>query len=168
MPSETRAAQATRIARELLDADGPDAVSMRNIADRMGVKAPSLYKHVPDKATLEIALITQGLAEMGEALGATAGRGLAPLAAAYREWALAHPHLYALCTQRPLPRDRLPEGLEASAARPVLDAVAGDANRARAMWAAAHGLASLELAKRFPADADIDAAWATMVAAFSA
>lgn len=167
MPSEDRATQATRIARELLDADGPEAVSMRNIADRMGVKAPSLYKHVPDKATLEVALIVQGLAELGAAVNAVAGQGLRPLADAYREWALAHPHLYALCTQRPLPRDRLPEGLEANAAAPVLAAVGGDQDRARALWAAAHGLVSLELAQRFPPGADVDAAWATMVAAFS-
>jgi hypothetical protein len=53
-------------------------------------------------------------------------------------------------TDRPLARERLPAGLEASAAAPLLVAL-GDRDRARATWAAAHGLASLELAGRFPA-----------------
>ena len=69
----------------------------------------------------------------------------------------------ALMTDRPLARERLPAGLEASAA-----AALGDRDRARAAWAAAHGLAALELAGRFPAGADVDAAWAAMVHAFSA
>ena len=73
----------------------------------------------------------------------------------------------ALMTDRPLARERLPAGLEASAAAPLLAAL-GDRDRARAAWAAAHGLAALELAGRFPAGADVDAAWAAMVHAFSA
>ena len=38
---------------------------------------------------------------------------LGALAAAYRAWALAHPHLYTLMTAHPLARERLPEGVEA-------------------------------------------------------
>ena len=89
------------------------------------------------------------------------------MAAAYRNFALTHPHLCALMTQRPLDRDRLPEGLEDEVARPLLEALP-DEHRARAAWASAHGLAILELNKRFPPDADVDAAWAAMVAAFAA
>ena len=39
------------------------------------------------------------------------------------------------------------------------EAVEGDQDRARALWALAHGLTLLELDGRFPGDADIDAAW---------
>lgn len=34
---------------------------------------------------------------------------------------------------------------------------------ARAAWAWAHGLVILEIAQRFPPDADLDAAWAVLV-----
>lgn len=159
--------QAVGVARELLEADGPDAVSMRAIADRMGIRAPSLYKHVPDKATLEVHLIAAALAEFGTALRA-AGPDLAALARAYRTWATAHPHLYTLATAQPLPRDRLPAGLEDRAAAPLLEACGGDADKARAAWAGAHGLVALEIAERFPPDADLDAAWGAFVAAFAA
>ena len=41
----------------------------------------------------------------------------------------------------------------------MLDAFAGDRDRARAAWAFAHGMVTLELADRFPPDADVSAAW---------
>lgn len=158
--------QIAAAARGLLEEEGDAGLSMRRVAERVGIRAPSLYKHVPDKAALEVMLIADGLAESAEAM-ATTGGSLAEIARVYREWALAHPHLYGLMTAGPLPRDRLPEGLEDRAASPILAAFDGDEDRARAAWAAAHGLAALELADRFPADADLDAAWAAMVAAFS-
>ncbi len=163
--AEDRRRAAVAAARELLEAGGEEALSMRRIAARLGIRAPSLYKHLPDKAALEVALAGAALREIGDELHA-AGDDFAALAHAYRRWALAHPHLYALVTQRPLPRDRLEPGVEERAAAPVLAAL-GDEHRARAAWAAAHGLASLELAGRFPPGADVDAAWAALVAAFA-
>ena len=70
-------------------------------------------------------------------------------------------------TDRPLPRDLLPEGLEARAAAPLMRA-AGDPDLARAVWAFAHGMVVLELAGRFPPDAELERAWAKAVEAFSA
>ena len=75
--------------------------------------------------------------------------------------------LHCRTTERPLPREDLPEGLEARAAGPVLRAFGGDVDRARAGWALAHGLTSLELAGRFPVGADLDAAWAIGVDALA-
>jgi hypothetical protein len=45
--------------------------------------------------------------------------------------------------------------------------VGGDGDRARAVWAFAHGMAELELADRFPPGADVDAAWRAGVTAFA-
>jgi hypothetical protein len=70
-------------------------------------------------------------------------------------------------TSGPLPRDLLPAGREDRAAAPVLDA-AGDQDRARALWAVAHGMVMLELDQRFPPGADPDPAWRAGVAAFAA
>jgi AcrR family transcriptional regulator len=162
----TRREEIVAAARELLEEEGDAGLSMRRVADRVGIRAPSLYKHVPDKAALEVELIAAGLSEIAAALAA-GGPSVAGVARAYRSWGLAHPSLYALMTARPLPRERLPAGLEDRAAAPVVDAFGGDPDRARAAWAAAHGLTSLELAGRFPVDADLDAAWAAMVAAFT-
>jgi AcrR family transcriptional regulator len=196
--------------RRLLEEEGPEALTMRRLAERLGIRAPSLYKHLPDKAALEAAIIATGFEEAAAAFEAAvdgaaegggqgahggaggtasdgagtgaggalpasgtggvlpalaAGGALPALAAAYRRFALAHPHLYRLMTNGPLPREHLPPGLEDRTAAPVLRA-AGSQARARAVWAFAHGMVMLELDHRFPADADLDAAWQAGIAAF--
>jgi AcrR family transcriptional regulator len=198
-----RAREIVAAARELLEEEGPDALSMRRLAERLGIRAPSLYKHLPDKAALEAAIIATGLEDAaaafeaavegaaegrveeagpaagearrdaagggGEGASGGAGNGAAAampaLAAAYRRFALEHPHLYRLMNNGPLPREHLPPGLEERTAAPVLRA-AGSQARARAVWAFAHGMVMLELDHRFPADADLDAAWQAGIAAF--
>ena len=156
-------------ARRILEREGPEGLTMRRLADRMGIQAPSLYKHVESKEELEALLIADVFREVGQlfrdAIASDAGRGrkgkaLMGLAGTYRRWALDHPHLYRLLTGGSLPRERLPEGLEAWAAEPVVIAVGGDPDRARAAWAFAHGMTILELDGRFPPGANLDAAWA--------
>jgi len=176
-----RQAQIAQAARALLDAEGPEALTMRRLAGVLGIKAPSLYKHLPDKAALEALVIAAGFAELAAALAdaaAAAGgadRGdaadaagkLTAIARAYRAYAVAHPHLYRLMNYQPLRRDLLPGGLEARAARPLAEAAGYDEARARAMWAFAHGMVSLEIDGRFPPRADLDEAWRAGLAAFA-
>jgi len=152
---------------------------MRRLADELGIAAPSLYKHISGRDEILALLQASGLEEFGRAVAeATAGEpaggggdiaagGIAAMAATYRTWALHHAALYSLMTRRPLDRGRLPEGLEATAEAPLLAAVGQDRATARALWAVAHGLVDLELAGRFPVDADLDAAWAAAVRAFT-
>jgi AcrR family transcriptional regulator len=164
-----RAREIAATARDLVEREGAGALSMRRLADRLGIRAPSLYAHFADKQALEAEVISAGFEEAAEAFERAvegADDPLAALAAAYRAFALEHPHLYRLMTERPLPRDRLRPGVEDRAARPVADATGGDEAAARAAWAFAHGMAILELNGRFPPDADLDAAWARGVDAF--
>ena len=164
-----RAREIVAAARRILERSGPEGLSMRAIADDLGIRAPSLYKHVADKETLEVALISDALAEIADAFElAAAGSAdpLASLAAAYRAWALEHPHLYRLMMDRPLPRERLQPGLEDRAAAALVAAAGGDPDAARAAFAFAHGMVVLELNDRFPPGADLAAAWRRGVAAF--
>ena len=164
-----RAREVVAAARLILERSGPDALSMRAIAADLGIRAPSLYKHVADKEALEVALISDALAEIADVFEAAAAEGddpLAAIASAYRSWALAHPHLYRLMMDRPLPRERLAPGLEDRAAAALVAATGGDPDAARAAFAFAHGMVVLELNCRFPPDADLDAAWKRGVDAF--
>ena len=149
-------------ARQILERDGESALTMRRVAADLGMKAPSLYKHFPDKESLELELIIVGFEESAaafEAALATQARSqIESLGAAYRGYARAHPHIYRLMTDRPLPHERLPVGLEYRVAAPLAQAM-GSVAGARAAWALAHGLVILEINGRFPADADVDAAW---------
>ena len=157
-----RAREIAAAARTILEEAGPAALTMRALADHLGIKAPSLYKHFPDKHAVEVELVAQMLTESAEALEAAESRApgsLEALATAYRDYALAHPHLYCLATERPLPRAALPAGLEDRAAMPLLLACDGDLDLARAIWAFAHGMVVLEIHGRFPDDADLPAAW---------
>ena len=157
-----------RAARDLLTAEGVDALTLGRVARALGIKTPSLYKHFDGKRELEAVLIAEGLEAHADALERAGGESLAEIASAYRSFALTNPELYRLMTERPLPRDLLPPGVEECAAAPIVRAVGGDPDLARAAWAFAHGMVQLELAGRFPPDADLGAAWDTAIAAFEA
>jgi AcrR family transcriptional regulator len=164
-----RAREIVGAALELLEAEGPDGLSMRRLAERVGIRAPSIYKHLPDKQALEAAIISAGFelqADVFEAAVAHADDPLGALALAYRRFAQAHPHLYRLMTAQELHRELLTPGVEDRAGRTGYEAVGGDADLARAAWAFAHGMTILELDRRFPADADLDAAWERGIGAF--
>jgi AcrR family transcriptional regulator len=154
-PMSARAREIVGAARELLEEEGE--ISMRRLADRLGIKAPSLYKHLPGKEALEAALISDVFIEAAERL--ERATTLLELGAEYRAFALEHPHLYRLLFQGRLPRERLTPGAEERAAKPVIALAGGDPDLARAIFAFAHGMVILELDGRFPDDADLDAAW---------
>ncbi|MET7408395.1 TetR/AcrR family transcriptional regulator [Streptomyces parvulus] len=166
-----RAREIVAAARTLLEESGPAALTLRALADRLGIKAPSLYKHFPDKEAVETELVVRALTGAAEAMEAAEARepgSLTGLARAYRAYALAHPHLYCLMTERPLPRASLPAGLEDRAAAPLMRVCGGEQDLARSFWAFAHGMVVLEIHGRFPADADLDAAWTRGVGALGA
>ncbi|CAM4022461.1 TetR/AcrR family transcriptional regulator [Kibdelosporangium persicum] len=151
-------------ARALIEEGGPEALTMRALAARLDIRAPSLYKHFPDKLAVEAQVIAIAFGELAAELEKTGS--LSELAAAYRAYALAHPHLYRLMNSGPLPRHLLPAGVEDRAAMPLVRAVGGDEHLARAIWAFAHGMVILELDRRFPDGADLDRAWRTGLAVF--
>lgn len=165
-----RGAAIVAAAGELLDEEGRDALTMRRLAERTGLKASSLYRHLPGKGAIEAALIGQALEDAADAFeAATAARASDPLLAigrAYRAFALAWPHRYRLMTELPLPETPAVAAANRRAAAPLVAALDGDEHRARAAWAFAHGMAHLELAGRFPPGADLDAAWEAGLAAF--
>lgn len=155
-------------AGQILEDEGREALTMRRLAEAVGIRAPSLYKHFPDKAAVEAALIEAGFVELAalfEQVLQEPGDPLANLARAYRAFARTSPDRYRLMTDGPLPRERLRPGVEDAAAAPLVRA-AGDPDLARAVWAFAHGMTILELDGRFPPGADLDAAWDVGIAAF--
>jgi AcrR family transcriptional regulator len=170
-PHSPRARQIVDVARRLLDSEGPDGLTMRRLADEVGIRAPSLYNHFPDKAALESALIEEAMVEMGTALdGAVENPKEAPvhsLLGAYRRTAVAEPHLYRLATSGRLARDTLPVGLEEWAGSRFF-AVTGDPHRSQALWSMAHGMVILEIDGRYPPDSDLDLTWRAAADAFDA
>jgi AcrR family transcriptional regulator len=162
-----RAEQILHAARALLEERGADGLRMRPLADRLGIKAPSLYKHFANKRQVENALIATGLREQADAQAAEVAvappeEEIAALWRAYRRWALANPALHTLIASRQLNRDH-PD--VADAERPgiehVLHSTRGNRLTGVAFWAFAYGMVALEINGRVPPGQDLDAVWDT-------
>ncbi len=158
-----RADQIVRAAGRLLEQEGPDALTMRRLADELGIQAPSIYKHFASKAAVELVLISDALWQIGRISHAAGPR----LAEEYRRYATASPNLYRLATQGRLDRAGLQPGLEEWAGNPWYVAT-GDPALAQAFWSFAHGMVMLEIDDRYPPGSDLDATWRAGVAAFTA
>ncbi len=164
-----RQQQIVEAAWHLLATDGPEALTMRRLAAELGIKAPSLYKHFPDKQAVEAALIDRGFLLWGNIARHAieqSGDPLANLANAYRSMAVEQPHLYRLMTAGTLDRARLTPGIEEWSAEPM-GTHFSDPETARAFWGFLHGMTILEIDARFPPGADLDRSWQQGVAAFS-
>src|SRR3954468_13945014 len=103
MPARPRTSTDAILAagEELLEAGGVDAVTMQGIADRVGIRAPSLYKRFANRTALLSALADAVFAEpaelfRGAVLGADAAADVTLLAAAYRHFAHRRPQMYRL------------------------------------------------------------------------
>ncbi len=145
-------------------------MTMRRLADEMGIQAPSLYKHFSSKADIELLLIQDALFAVGEATHRALHEPghyspVVSLLVTYRAYSLSHPNLYRLATSGPLARQRLPTGLEEWAGNPWF-VVTGDACSAQALWSLAHGMVILELDDRYPPGSDLDGTWRAGAAAF--
>jgi AcrR family transcriptional regulator len=113
------------VARRHLATDGAAALSLRAVAREMGMASSAVYRYFPSRDDLLTALIVDAY----DALGAAAEQAEAAVARedlrgrwqaacrATREWALAHPHEYALLYGSPVPGYAAPEATIAPAAR---------------------------------------------------
>ena len=91
-----------REALELLDSEGLDALTMRNLADRLGVVPNALYRHVTDKGDLLDGVLDEAVARVPLPTGRLSwDEGLGALATAIRATMLEHPAITSLVVNRP-------------------------------------------------------------------
>lgn len=92
-----------RAALELADADGLDAVSMRRVAQHLGVTPMTLYTYVPGKAELLDLMLDTLFLRMPrpDSTGAAWQERVTAVAEANRALYLAHPWVAALPATRP-------------------------------------------------------------------
>jgi len=176
---------ATRLVDEagrILSAEGAAALSLRRLAAATGTSTMAVYTLFGDKQGLIAAMYRAGFERLGAALRAATDDTDEPLAAlanlgyAYRQAALANPHLYDLMFGRPVAAfepDAVDKEIADAAYRPLVEQVqrchdagvlladpaAGGAERvAFFLWAVSHGMVSLELAGQLQGDEDQRAA----------
>lgn len=162
-------------AERLCDEVGIDDLSLAALADRLGVRQPSLYKHVDGLPALKRAIAIRAKAELGEVLArASVGKAgddaIRSLAAAHRTWAHQHPGRYHASVRAADLGDPQDQAATAAAVGVVLDVLAGygyhgaDAvHAARALRSAMHGFVSLEAAGGFGLPESLDDSYDRLV-----
>ncbi|HEX3333698.1 MAG TPA: TetR/AcrR family transcriptional regulator [Acidimicrobiales bacterium] len=149
---------------DLLETEGPDALSVRRIAAAAGVAPMGVYNHYESKAGIVEALFIQGFERLAEALGTIADiqdpeDALREGGRRYRALALAHPMVYQVMFMRAVPgfepSDHALEiassafnALEAAVQRAMAAGVLAEASpteTAQLVWSSHHGWVSLEL-----------------------
>ncbi|QGV78129.1 TetR/AcrR family transcriptional regulator [Streptomyces ficellus] len=104
-----------RTALELLEELGPQALTMRALAQRLGVRGASLYHHVASKDDLlDAALerINEDI-DLGPLDDPRWREGIATYARGYRRVYLRHPHMIALVARRRVEADKALRGYDA-------------------------------------------------------
>ncbi|WP_037625553.1 TetR/AcrR family transcriptional regulator [Streptomyces aureus] len=124
-------AEIKAVARRQLAESGAAALSLRAVARELGLATPSaLYRYFPGRDALLTALILDAYTSLGAAAeaayAALDGADEEPVEAlehwvgvchAVRDWALAHPHEYALIYGSPVPGYAAPQDTVAQATR---------------------------------------------------
>jgi len=155
-------------ARQILEADGPSALSLRAVARQAGVSPAAPYHHFKDKAELLGAVAQEGwralqLRMIQAKAGVSADERLAALGVAYVGFARENPALYRVmyeaARQSQATGSALGDGQGAtySVLRDTMVECGGEPDgpdlelAALAAWSSAHGLAEMAGFKRFHA-----------------
>jgi AcrR family transcriptional regulator len=162
-------------AMELADEVGLDKLTLAALAVRLGVRQPSLYKHVASLDALQRLISIRGKVEAADVLAQAAiGRArddaLVAMAWAWRAWALDHPGRYQAAQRGAAPGD----GEHQEIARrsigvvgAVIDGYGLDGDDAvdaiRAYRAALHGFVALEADYGFAFPNDVDRSFDRLV-----
>jgi AcrR family transcriptional regulator len=138
-------------AREIAEASGWDAVTMRGLAQQLGMTQPALYAAFDGRQAIVDAIALQGFAELASRLESSA-RTPRARTRAYLDFAAAHPRVYdamfALPTALIYGSDSSPSPMW-RAFESIREVFPGsDETFVEVAWATLHGLATLESAGR--------------------
>ncbi|MBC7269868.1 MAG: WHG domain-containing protein [Streptomyces sp.] len=153
-------------ASELADEVGFAGLTMVLLAERVGVRTPSLYKHVDSLDALQRDVGLQAVRDIGAVLArAAVGRSgpdaVRAIAETYRKWALDHPGRYAASVRVPPPEDEEYQAVARETVQILFDAVAAFGladeraiDAVRALRTVIHGAVGLESNDAFQMERD--------------
>lgn len=165
-------------ARDIIEAEGLERLTLQHLASALGIQAPSLYRHVGNKSELLRAVNEITVHRLITTVLAVADPGLSPhdrvtrMAWAYREFAHKYPATYNLAFTATRPEIRPdPQELEALVlpVQAVLAEVSGEANSLaalRGLLSLMHGFITLELAGQFRRGGDLTTDFKSAVEVF--
>lgn len=177
-PQQINREQILNTARAMIEVDGVDGLSLNRLAAKLGVKTPSLYRHVDGKTALLRALNDETVALLFSQLyGALDSHGdasvrLLAAARAYRRFAHDYPAAYGLLFTNTIAELRPDEDQNEQAVLPVqavMAQISGEEDSLpalRGLLALIHGFVMLELAEQYRRGGDLDAAFEASVKAY--
>ena len=178
-PAKTDFDAVIEAARSLIEHNGIEQLSLGSLATELGIKPPSLYRHVDSKAALLRAVnertIKDLFAAYNAALTQVSDEPMAQLWAvfrAHRKFAHANPITYVLAFSTATPGQRGDEQTFVGLVLPIqkiMAAVSGQAQSLSALSGAlalGHGFVMLELNNQFQRGGDLTEAFEAAVAAY--
>lgn len=162
-------------AAQMLDSGSPERLNLAALAEDLGVRPPSLYKHVDGMAGLRRGVMLRAKADIAQVLGQAAiGRArddaVRRMASAYRRWALEHPAQYLMAMNAPVPGDEDDAQASDAIADVIYDVMSGYQLRGedvidatRFLRSALHGFVALEASGCFQLPVDVDRSFARLV-----
>ena len=168
-------AEAARVADEV----GLERLTLAAVASRLGVRLPSLYKHIAGLEALQVHLAAAAGRELAAELSAaTVGRSrtdaLLAMAHAYRAFALRRPGAYAATLRAPEDGDEEHQAAAMAVLQVVLSVLAGfglegeDAiDAVRGLRALLHGFVAIEAAGGFKLPQDLDRSYRRLVQTYA-
>ncbi|MGD0608667.1 MAG: TetR-like C-terminal domain-containing protein [Streptosporangiaceae bacterium] len=164
-------------AADLADEVGPDQLTLAALAARLGVRQPSLYRHVASLDALRQLVAMRGQAEAGDVLGRAAiglarDDALIAMAHAWRAWARDHPGRYQIAERAPARGDAGHQAISDRFVAVIAAVMAGyglhgDAaiDAIRVFRSALHGFVSLEANGGFGLPVSVDRSFDCLVQA---
>jgi len=162
----------------MADEVGLNTLTLAALAQRLGVRQPSLYKHIDSMAGLHRDIAVQAKRDLGEVLArASVGRSgadaITAMSYAYRDWARRHPARYEASNLMPAPGDVEDEAVSLAAIQIISDVLTayqldGDdaIDAIRAFRSTLHGFVTYETAGAFAWSTDIDRSFERLVRGF--
>jgi AcrR family transcriptional regulator len=162
-------------AADLADQDGLSRLTLAGLAARLGVRQPSLYKHIDSLDGLHRGISVVARRELGEviaraAVGKAGREALVAVCMNYRAWAHAHPGRYAATVRAPAADDVGDQQASDAVVAIVVDVLAGFGfegeraiDAARTVRSAVHGFVVLEASGGFGLPRGLDASFAFLV-----
>ncbi|KJL41438.1 MULTISPECIES: TetR/AcrR family transcriptional regulator [Microbacterium] len=158
-PERTSYAEIVAAGRDILEESGPAGLTMQSVAQRVGVRAPSLYKRVRDRDALIGAVAAATVDDLTGRLEAS-DRSLEGLARAYRALAHERPEGFRLMFAAAAPQELLDRaGLTIVDSAAVITGEEHALDAARLVTAWATGFIHMELAGAFRLGGDVDGAF---------
>ncbi len=168
-PAQTDREKILTQARGLIEREGVEALSLSKLAEALGIKAPSLYKHYASKDALLQAVNTVTIQGLVGAMQSAISKETDPRAAlidmaqAYRTFAHTNPNGYTLVFARLSPDTAPAAELSELLSLPLQKAWSAafgegeSLSGLRGAWALLHGYVMLELNGQFQRGGDVAA-----------